>query len=138
MRIVSHSLALGVVLLAGLSGSSLLAQDQSQPVSGPAAVAPSASAQAPHQANPRHQAKRLARQLGLTPDQQSKLEPILADRAQQVQNVHADATLAPQDMRARVRSIRQDSDVKVEAILTDTQRQQYEQMKANHKARKQS
>ena len=137
MRIVSPSIALGIVLLAGLSGGSLLAQDQNQPADGPASASPAISTQGAHHASPRHQAKKLAKKLALSPDQESKLEPILADRAQQLQSVHADSTLAPQDMQARIKSIRHDSDAKVEALLTDTQRQQYEQMRANHRARKQ-
>ncbi len=76
----------------------------------------------------------MAKQLGLTPDQQSKIEPILADRAQQMQSVRSDSTLAQNDRKAKLHGIRQDSDSKIEAILNDTQKQQYEQMKQDHKA----
>ena len=137
MRIFSPSLALGAVLIAGLSGSSLMAQDQSQPAPG---AAPAASAQAPSDAQPRHtpnphrQAKKMAKKLGLSPDRQSKIEPILADRAQQMQSARADGTLAPNDKRAKIRDINQNSDSQIEAILSDTQKQQYEQMKQSHKA----
>lgn len=133
MRTFSPSLALGAILLAGFSGGTSFAQNQSQP----ATAAPEVSTQARHAHNPHRQAEKMAKKLGLSADQESKLEPILADRAQQMQSVHADTTLAPQDLHARVKSIRQDSDAKVEAILTDTQKQQYEQMKADRKAGKQ-
>jgi protein CpxP len=136
MRIFFPSLALGVAMLAGVSGTTLLAQDQSQPAAGQTSAASSAPTQPRHAVNPRHQAKKMARKLGLTADQESKLEPIFADRAQQMQAVRADSTLSPQDMRVRVRSIRQDSEAKMEALLTDTQKQQWEQMKASHKAKR--
>jgi periplasmic protein CpxP/Spy len=133
MRNFFTSVALGSVLAVGLSGSALLAQDQSAP--------PPASAQSPaprpaHVPNPRHQAKKMAKELGLTPDQVSKIEPILADRDQQVQGLRTDTTLAPSDRKAKMHGIRQDSDTRIEAVLTDTQKQQYEQIKQARKASK--
>jgi len=133
MRNLFTSVALGSVLAVGLSGNALLAQDQS--------ASPPVSAQSPaprpaHVPNPRHQAKKMAKQLGLTPDQVSKIEPILADRDQQVQGLRSDTTLAPSDKKAKMHGIRQDSDSRIEAILTDTQKQQYEQIKQTRKANK--
>ena len=131
MRTFFSSVALGSLLAVGLSGNALLAQDQSAP--------PATSVQAPaqrpaHVPNTRHQAKKMAKALALTPDQVSKIEPILADRDQQVQSVRSDATLAPKDRKAKVHGIRQDSDTRIEAILNDTQKQQYEQIKQSRKA----
>ena len=131
MRNLFSSVALGSALVLGLSGNALLAQDQSAP--------PPVSAQSPaqrpaHVPNPRHQAKKMAKQLGLTPDQVSKIEPILADRDQQVQSLRSDTTLAPSDRKAKMHGIRQDSDSRIEAILNDTQKQQYEQIKQSRKA----
>ena len=133
MRTFLSSVALGSLLAVGLSGNALLAQDQSAP--------PPASAQAPaqrpaHVPNPRHQAKKMAKALGLTPDQEAKIEPILADRDQQVQSLRSDTTLAPSDRKAKMHGIRQDSDSRIESILTDTQKQQYEQIKQSRKANK--
>jgi periplasmic protein CpxP/Spy len=131
MRNLFSSVALGSVLVVGLSANALLAQDQSAP------PAPSAQAPAPrpaHVPNPRHQAKKMAKELGLTPDQVSKIEPILADRDQQVQGLRSDTTLAPGDRKAKMQGIRQESDSRIEAILNDTQKQQYEQIKQAHKA----
>jgi protein CpxP len=129
MRTFVPKFALGAILLTGFSTSALLAQDQAQ--------APAASAQAQtghHAPDPQRQAKKMAKKLGLSSDQVAKIEPILADRAQQAQTVRADATLAPQDRAARLRGIRQDSDGKIEALLTDQQKQTYEQLKQNRKS----
>ena len=133
MRNFFTSVALGSALAIGLSGNALLAQDQSAP--------PPVSAQSPaprpaHVPNPRHQVKKMATQLGLSPDQVAKIEPILADRDQQVQSLRADTTLAPSDRKAKMHGIRQDSDSRIEAILNDTQKQQYEQIKQARKANK--
>jgi hypothetical protein len=76
----------------------------------------------------------MARALGLNPDQVAKIEPILADRDQQVQSVRSDTSLAPNDRKAKMHGIRQDSDSRIEALLTDTQKQQYEQIKQSRKA----
>lgn len=76
----------------------------------------------------------MARALALTPDQVSKIEPILADRDQQVQSLRSDTTLAPNNRKAKMHGIRQDSDTRIEAILNDTQKQQYEQVKQSRKA----
>jgi periplasmic protein CpxP/Spy len=131
MRTFFSSVALGSLLAVGLSGNALLAQDQSAP---PATSAQSPAPRPAHVPNPRHQAKKMAKQLGLTPDQVSKIEPILADRDQQVQSLRSDTTLAPSDRKAKMHGIRQDSDSRIEAILNDTQKQQYEQIKQSRKA----
>jgi periplasmic protein CpxP/Spy len=137
MRIGFSSTLLGFVLLSGLTGTSLLAQDQtgagvsSTPTSG-------ASSAQPHQApNPQRQAKKMAKKLGLSSDQTARIEPVLADRDQRVQDVRSNTKLAPSERKAQLHGIARDSNTKIEAILTDTQRQQYEQMKQDRRAKKQ-
>lgn len=88
-------------------------------------------------ANPEHQTKALARQLGLSRAQQAQIRPIIADRQQQVEALRADQSLAPRDRRARVRGVMQDSHNRIEALLTDSQKQQFEQMLADRRARRQ-
>jgi protein CpxP len=131
----SPTLALGAILLTSFSGVSLLAQDQQQPPASTSQAAP--LTQPRHAPNPQRHAKKMARKLGLTPDQEARLEPILADKQQQMESAKADTTLAPKDKRAKVRSINQDSDAKVEAIMNDSQKQQYQQMKQTRRADKQ-
>ena len=141
MRLISPSTVLCIVMSSGLVGGALLAQDQNQPPAGatpPAAGSQTSPEAQPHRApNPHRQAKMMAKKLGLSADQQTQLEPILADREQQMQGVRADTTLAPNDRREKARGIMQDSDSKIDAILTDPQKQQYEQMKQSHRAARQ-
>ncbi len=105
-------------------------QDQSAPA---AQTAPPAQHKGP---NPARQARRLGKQLGLTPDQVSQIEPVLAERQQGLLNVRSNTALTPRQRRAQVRSIMQDSKGKIEAVLSDAQKQQYEQMLATRRERR--
>jgi periplasmic protein CpxP/Spy len=139
MRIPFLSPLLGVVLISGLAGSAALAQDQAQPApavnSMPAAQTPSAPT---HKApDPQRQTRRMAKKLGLTADQQAKIEPIFADRDQQVASLRANTTLAPKDIKVQIHGVMRDSDSKIMALLSDTQKQQYEQLKQDRRAKKQ-
>ena len=133
MKTLVPTFALGAILLSGFSAGTLLAQNAANDQT-PAAPAQTQSFHAP---NPQRQAKHMGKKLGLSADQVAKLEPILADRAQQVQSVRSDTTLAQQDRMAKLRGIRQDSETKIEALLTDSQKQAFEQMKQNRKAHRQ-
>jgi protein CpxP len=137
MRISFPSTLLGFVLLSGLTANSLLAQDQPSAGVSPTPTSNASSTQ-PHKApDPQRQAKKMARKLGLSSDQTAKIEPILADRDQRLQDVRSNTNLAPSDRKAQLHGIARDSNSKIEAILTDTQRQQYEQMKQDRRAKRQ-
>jgi protein CpxP len=137
MRIIIPSTLLGVVLVSGLTGSALLAQDQPAQAVDSTAASQSTPVKQHKAPDPQRQTKRMAKKLGLTADQQAKIEPILADRDQQVQTLRANAALAPNDRRAQLHSVVQDSDSKIEAFLNDTQKQQYEQLKQSRHGKKQ-
>jgi Spy/CpxP family protein refolding chaperone len=79
----------------------------------------------------------MAKKLGLTADQQAKIEPIFADRDQQVATLRANTTLAPRDRKVQIHSVVRDSDNKITALLSDTQKQQYEQLKQDRRAKRQ-
>ncbi len=127
-----------ILLGALLSAGSLLAQapDANQP---PAATAPQTAPTQPvnpqRDRDPAKQAAHLGKQLGLSSDQVAQITPILADRQQQLQNLRTDTSLMPRARRARAKAILKDSTAKVEAVLNDTQKQQYEQMLADRRSR---
>jgi hypothetical protein len=50
-----------------------------------------------------------------------------------LENVRTDPTLTPQQRRARARGIMQDSNSKIEAVMNDSQKQQYEQMQQSRR-----
>lgn len=112
---------LGLVLGAsGFGASHALAQSDA----GDAAPSP-----AMHQgADPQRQIKRLSRKLQLTPQQAAQIGPILQQRQQQLAQLRADTSLAPRDRRSRLRAVLQQSDQQLQALLSDSQRQQYQQL----------
>lgn len=97
----------------------------------PDTTAPQASApmHRHHAPNPEHQAKHLAKELNLTPDQQARIEPILADRDQKMQALHANTELAPEDRHQQMRAIMQDTEQQMAGVLTPDQ---LTQLKAMH------
>jgi periplasmic protein CpxP/Spy len=139
MRLPFLSPLLGVVLISGFTGSTLLAQDQAQPAPAVNSIPADQTATAPtHKApDPQRQTRRMAKKLALTADQQAKIEPIFADRDQQVATLRANTTLAPKDRKVQIHSVVRDSDNKITALLSDTQKQQYEQLKQDRRAKRQ-
>lgn len=123
-----------VVALAGLIGMGAAmgaVQDQTAPP-------PQQNGQRGHrQMDPNRQVKRLTKRLNLTEDQQKQLLPILTDQQQQVEGLRSDASLAPQDKREKMRSIHEDTTNKIKGILTDSQKQTYDQMQQQMRERMQ-
>jgi Spy/CpxP family protein refolding chaperone len=62
----------------------------------------------------------------LTADQQSQIKPILQDEQQQMQAMRADTSASRDDKRAKMQSMHQASQQKIEAVLTDEQRQKFD------------
>jgi len=139
MQIRFTSIALVIALGAGLAFAQApdTAPSTSQPQVGispdTAQSVPPAAAPAQHTPDPARMAKHLGKQLGLSRDQVAQIEPIIANRQQQLAGLR-EATMAPKDRRAKMHSIVQDSQSQIEAVLTDPQKQQYEQMLANRRA----
>jgi Spy/CpxP family protein refolding chaperone len=94
--------------------------------------------QAPHrQMDPDRQVKMLTKKLNLTADQQTQIRSILTDRQQQFESIRNDSSLAPKDRREKMRSLRQESEGKIKAVLTDSQKQTYDQMQEQMRQRMQ-
>ncbi len=121
------NLAPASLLLLSLSlGGAALAQDQTatpQP-------APQVMRHAP---NPDRQTKALSKRLNLTPDQAAQVEPILADRDQKMQTLMANTSLDPKSMHQQRRAIKADTDQRLSAVLTETQRARYAQLEASRR-----
>lgn len=130
--IASRFALLGLALSVAGFAPTAFAQD-----SGAAASSDSAPAQQHRAPDPQKQAARLAKRLGLTDDQTAKITSLLQSRQQQVAAVRSDSTLAPQDRRAKLRSILQNTDAQINALLTPDQQKQYAQMKQNMQNRRQ-
>ena len=128
------TLVLGALLATGAMFASAQAADTAAPATQDTQTQ-TATTNAPRRGmNPEREAKRLGKRLNLSQDQVSQIEPILADRAQQMQALRADSSLAPADRRAKAKGIMDDSNSKIEAVLNDQQKQQYEQMLASRRS----
>ena len=82
-----------------------------------------------HHPNPQRQAKMISRKLNLTPDQTSRIEPILASRDQQMEALHGNTQLAPADRHAQMKSINQTAEQQMSGILSPDQMEQLKAMR---------
>ncbi|HET9100927.1 MAG TPA: hypothetical protein VFN62_11080 [Acidobacteriaceae bacterium] len=80
-----------------------------------------------HPPNPKRQLRHLTRMLNLTPDQQKQMLPILQDQHKRMESIHNNTALSPQDRRHQMRAAMMDTHQKLEGLMTDTQKQQFEQ-----------
>jgi Spy/CpxP family protein refolding chaperone len=76
--------------------------------------------------DPDEQLARLTKRYNLSADQQSQVKPILVDTQKQMQALHGDSSLSREDRMAKMQSIRSDSRTKIEAVLNDDQKKQFE------------
>ena len=111
----------GVLTLA----PSLLAQPT--PTNAPAGAPPAgvAGGGQMHGPNVDLMLQRLTTRLNLTPDEQAKVKPILEN---QIQQMMAMRSVAPQDRRAKMIALREETMTNMEAVLTPDQFVQYQQM----------
>ena len=84
------------------------------------------------QMDPDAELQHMTKDLGLSSDQQNQIRPILVDRQQKMQAIFQDQSLSREDRRSQMMSIRQDSNAKIEALLTDKQKQKFEAMQERH------
>ena len=122
--------SLALTIFFGLSGIGAAAPQQDQ-------QAPAAQQHEHRPVDPNRQIKMLSKRLNLSADQQNQILPILTDRQQQMSAIFADNSLSPQDRHSKMRAIREDSDVKIRAVLNDSQKQTYDQMLRQQRERMQ-
>ncbi len=82
-----------------------------------------------HTPNPEREVKRLAKVLNLTPDQTAKLEPVLANRDQQMEAIRSNGQLTQHDARQQMKALHQSTEQQLAAILTPDQLNQMKQMR---------
>ncbi len=96
--------------------------------------APDASAQQPGngsgrmgrmQMSPDDRLAQMTKRYNLSADQQTQIKPILADQQTQMMALHQDSSLSREDKMAKMKSIREGSSTKIQAILNDSQKQKF-------------
>jgi Spy/CpxP family protein refolding chaperone len=76
--------------------------------------------------DPAQQLEGMTKRYNLSPDQQTQLKPILASQQQQMQALRGDSSLSREDRMAKMQSIHADTKTKIEAVLNDDQKKQFE------------
>jgi Spy/CpxP family protein refolding chaperone len=87
--------------------------------------------------DPQQRVNMLAKRLNLTDDQKQKVAGIFADMQQQMQGIRNDSSLSREDRMAKMKSLREQTDDKINGILNDDQKQKYTQMKQQAQERMQ-
>jgi hypothetical protein len=67
----------------------------------------------------------LAKRLSLTDDQKSKILPIIVERRRKIQEVRTESTQFARQKRGQIRGIYEDSDRRINALLTGEQQKAY-------------
>jgi Spy/CpxP family protein refolding chaperone len=109
------------VCLAG--GAQVLAQEPGGP---PETPAPPPTGGHRGMMDPAQQLEGMTKRYNLSADQQTQLKPILASQQQQMQALRGDSSLSREDRMAKMQSIHADTKTKIEAVLNDDQKKQFE------------
>ena len=90
--------------------------------------APETAAPPPHRGmmDPAQQLEGMTKRYNLSADQQTQLKPILASQHQQMQALRGDSSLSREDRMTKMQSIRADTKTKIEGVLNDDQKKQFE------------
>jgi Spy/CpxP family protein refolding chaperone len=82
----------------------------------------------------------MAKRLSLTDDQKSKILPIIVERRQKIQELRTTSTLPRRQKMGQVRGIYEDSDKRINALLTAEQQKAYaaleQEMRAHQRNRR--
>ena len=133
MYTTKATIVLGALLSAGMVLAQAPDSNQAPPANAPQ-LTQSQPGQHHRTFDPNQMAAHMGKKLGLSGDQVAQITPILANRQQQMQTLRADTTLSEQDRHAKARALAQDTDSKIEALMNDTQKQQFEQMLAQRRS----
>jgi periplasmic protein CpxP/Spy len=118
-------IALSGILATGLTlGPAAAFAQQDSPAAPDAAAQQGGRRQPP---TPDEQVARMTKRYNLSADQQAQIKPIVADQQQKMMALRQDSSLSRDDKMAKMKSIHEDSNTKIQAILTDTQKQQFAQ-----------
>lgn len=82
----------------------------------------------PGRMDPARQMKMLTRRLNLSGDQRAQIKPLLEERQQKMQALFQDQSLSRDQVRTQRRAIHEETRGKIEAVLNDQQKQQFQAM----------
>ena len=80
--------------------------------------------------DPQQRSEMLAKHLNLNADQQAKVLDIMKSEQSQMEKVHSDSSMAPQDQRAKMMDIHKTSSDQIRALLDPTQQKKFDEMQS--------
>ena len=83
-----------------------------------------------------HQLRHMTKRLNLTDAQQQQIKPILVDRNNQIAAIRNDTSLTPEQQRSNMGKLMRDSTSQIRNVLTDSQRQQWDQVREQMRDRR--
>ena len=83
-----------------------------------------------------HQLRHMTKRLNLTDAQQQQIKPILVDRNNQIAAIRNDTSLTPEQQRSSMGKLMRDSASQIRNVLTDSQRQQWDQAREQMRERR--
>jgi hypothetical protein len=117
-------LAAGIIAMA----ASFAAAQDSQPANQQPAPANGGWHHGPP--DPAQRTAELTKKLKLTSDQQTKVQDILQSEHAQMETLHQDTSMSPQDRHAKMMDIHQNGDTQIRALLDSTQQKKWDEMQA--------
>jgi periplasmic protein CpxP/Spy len=84
------------------------------------------------------QVNELSKKLNLSDDQKTQVRSILQDQHDKMTQLFQDNSTAPEDRRAKMREIHQNSNQKIRDLLNDDQKKQFEEYLQQQQQRRQS
>jgi Spy/CpxP family protein refolding chaperone len=124
------ALCAATLLFALCPGIALHAQQPDTPPPAAAPATPDAMPAGGMRMNPEKMSAMLQTKLSLTDAQKAQITPILADRQQKMKELQADNSGRPMQRGRKMKGIMEDSDKKINAILTPDQQKQYAALEA--------
>ena len=79
---------------------------------------------------------RMAEQLNLTEDQKPKVQSIMKAQMDKMRGLRQDTSLTPEDRKAKMKAIREDSAAQMKAVLTAEQFQKWQDMQSKMRNRR--
>ena len=125
---VSKSVVIAALVVGSLLAwnPALRAADTNTPPSAPPVGAPPPGQRPPGMRGPNFD--QLAQQLELTDDQKPKVKSILDAQNQKMRDLRNDTSLAPEDRRPKMQSIREETATQLKAVLTPDQFEKFQKM----------
>jgi Spy/CpxP family protein refolding chaperone len=119
-------------MVIGFCGSTLMAKDANEPNKPKHKMR---DQQRPMKDPVEMRMESMTKNLDLTKAQQDTIKPIVQDQVKQMQALRTDQSIAPEQKRAKMQAIMQETNTKIDAQLTPEQKEKFKKQQAQMKSR---